>query len=254
MKKLAVLSTLVALSIQSGNSFAVDLIGHATARQFQDVVAQVSGVVENQPFQLGEPIKKGQPLITLEDSYFDLEVRRQKANLELVKADLKIKSSIHTRYKELRTKGSLSQHELDIALANLQASKANMKLAQIDLEQAIDDFNHTRINSDIDGYVVKRYIEHGSWVEKGTLLYSVAAVDNIIIRLLASEHDLKELSIGQPLMIWSDVNPNIKVKTKIKRIGINLDQTLLAYPVDVELPNSDSLIKPGMSLHASTVY
>ncbi|MEG3222937.1 efflux RND transporter periplasmic adaptor subunit [Vibrio gigantis] len=253
MKKLAVLSAMAAISFQSGSAFAVDLIGHAIAQQSQDVVAQVSGVVESQPFQLGEPIQQGQSLIILEDSDFKLEVRRQQANLELVKADLKIKSSIYTRYKELKAKKSLSQHELDIALADLQAAKARVKLAQIDLEKATDNFTHTQINSEINGYVVKRNVEQGSWVEKGNLLYSVADVNNIIVRLLASEHDLAELSVGQELNLWSDVNPEIKVRANIKRIGINLDQGLLAYPIDIEIPNEDSLIKPGMSLHASTL-
>lgn len=252
MKKLAVFSAMVTLSFPSSYALAVDLIGHATAQKFQNVVAQVSGVVENKPYQLGEPIQKGQSLIVLEDNDFVLEVSRQKANLELVKADLKIKSSIYNRYKELRAKKSLSQHELDISLADLQAAKANVKLAQIDLEQALDNLEHTQINSDIDGYIVKRNVEQGSWVEKGYLLYSVADVENIIVRLLASEHDLTELSVGQELTVWSDVNPIIKVKSKIKRIGINLDPTLLAYPIDIEIPNGNSLIKPGMSLHAST--
>lgn len=252
MKRLATLSAMVALTMQTSYANAVDLIGHATAQEFQNVVAQISGVVETPPHQIGEKVLHGQSLIEIEADDFKLEVRRQKANLELAKADLKIKQSIYTRYKELRNKKSLSQHELDIAYADLQASKANVQLAEIELEKAQNDLAHTHVIAELNGYIVNKNVDQGSWVDKGNLLYSVASVDNIIIRFLASEHDLSELKVGQEITIWSDSKPSDKVKSTIKRIGINLDAELLAYPVDVEIPNSDGFIKPGMSLHATT--
>lgn len=253
MKGLTTLSAVVALTLTSGYAQAVDLIGHATAQQSQDIVAQVSGVVDSQPLQIGEPVKTGQQLVALEQSDFELEVRRQVANLQLAQADLKVKKSVYNRYKELRAKKSLSQHDLDISFADYQSAKANLQLAQIDLEQAKDNLAHTKIDSQINGFIVSKNVEHGSWVEKGNLLYNVASVDNIIVRFLASEHDLAELSVGQDLTIWSDTAPENKFNSKIKRIGINLDKNLLAYPVDVEITNSDHIIKPGMSLHATTV-
>lgn len=252
MKNLSVLSALVAVTMHSGYANAVDLIGHATAKEFQNVVAQVSGVIETPPIQLGEQVERGQSLVSIEAEDFLLEVRRHNANVELAKADLKIKQSVFTRYKELRNKNSLSQHELDISFADLQAAKANLQLATIDLEKAQDELAHTKVNAQLDGYIVNKNVEQGSWVEKGNLLYSVASVENIIVRFLASEHDLAELKVGQDITLWSDTQPDNKISSQIMRIGINLDETLLAYPVDVEIPNSDGFIKPGMSLHATT--
>ena len=252
MKKLTQLSVVVSLALSSGYANAVDLIGHATAQEFQNVVAQVSGVVETSPLQLGASVSHGQSLVELEPDDFQLELKRQLANLELAKAEQMIKRSVFTRYKELRNKNSLSQHELDIAQAELQAANASVQLAQIDVEKAQDELAHTKINSEINGYIVNKNVEQGAWVDKGHLLYSVASTNNIIVRFLASEHDLANLSVGQEITLWSDTKPDLKISTSIKRIGISLDSALLAYPIDVEVENKDGFIKPGMSLHAST--
>ncbi|EGU31062.1 hypothetical protein VII00023_08629 [Vibrio ichthyoenteri ATCC 700023] len=235
----------------SGRALAVDLIGHATAEQFQNVVAQVSGVVESPPLQIGEQVTQGQSLLQIDDSDFALDVRTAKAHLVLAKAELTIKNSAYMRYTALLKKNSLSQHELDIALAELQTARANVQLAQIDLEKAQDALQHTRINADISGYIVNRQIEQGSWVEKGTLIYSVASVDQLIVRFLASEYDLHNIAIGQEITLWCEALPGSKITAKIKRIGINLDENLMAYPVEVEIDNHNGAIKPGMSLHAT---
>lgn len=251
MREFARLFITMVFILSSGGVQAVDLIGHATAEQFQNVVAQVSGVIKTQPLQVGETIALGQSLIDIDDSDFELEVRRGKANLVLAKAEQTIKKSAFVRYQELRQKNSLSQHDLDVAFAELQTAQANVQLAKIELEKAQDDLRHTHIDARINGFIVSRHIEQGSWVEKGTLLYSVANIDPLIVRFLASEYDLHQVVIGQSLTLWSETQPERKIVAKIKRIGINLDENLMAYPIDVEIDNSDGAIKPGMSLHAT---
>lgn len=246
------LSCLISTVVFAPNSNAVDLIGKTTSSAPLNVVSEVSGVIEHVNWQTGDMVTQGQKLTTIKDQDFKLEVRKQKANLSLVKADLDIKQSVFARYQELRSKNSLSQNELDIAKADFSAAKAKLSLAQIELEKAQLDLANTKVYVAIDGYVVDRLVDDGTWVNKGDLLYRLTNIDRLNVRLLASEFDLQELSVGQPIQVWSEALPAHRIHAKINRISVELDLATFAYFVDVEIDNEQHLFKPGMSIHATT--
>lgn len=233
-------------------SNAADLIGKTISKAPLNVVSEVSGVIEQVNWQVGDIVTQDRRLATIKAQDFKLEVRSQEANLELVRADLDIKQSVYARYQELRSKKSLSQNELDIAKADFAAAKANLSLVKIELEKAQSDLANTQVYAGINGYVVERSVDHGAWVNQGDLLYRLTNIDQLIVRLLASEFDLQELFVGQPILVWSEALPNQRINAKINRIVVELDLTTFAYFVDVEIDNEQHFFKPGMSFHATT--
>ncbi|MEZ8104463.1 efflux RND transporter periplasmic adaptor subunit [Vibrio cortegadensis] len=236
----------------SQHVLAIDLIGHTKSKQPLNVVSEISGKIETANIEIGEGVIRGKTIANIKAQDFALEVRKQTANLELAKADLTIKTSVYERYKELRQKKSLSQNELDIAQADYQSAKAKVSLAEIELIKAELDLENTQINTSINGYVVNRAVENGTWVSQGDLLYQIVNIDTLNVRLLASEFDISELSIGQPIELWSESNPQSKIQSVIKRIGVEIDPQQFAYPVEVEIDNFQHQFKPGMSIHATT--
>lgn len=243
----------LATSLISSSLFAVELIGQTKSKSPLNVVSEISGMVEQANIELGERIIKNTTLATIKNQNFKLEVSKQKANLSLAQADLKLKKSLFIRYQELKKKNSLSQNELDVASADYDSAKATVSLAKIELDKAQLDLQSTIIASEINGYVVNRSVEDGAWVNQGDLLYQIVNIDTLTIRLLASEFDISELTVGQKVVIWPETNPKMKVSSSIKRIGVEIDPQTFAYPIDVEIQNSDHLLKPGMSIHASTI-
>lgn len=236
----------------SSSALAVELIGQTQSKSPLRVVSEISGMIEQANIEQGEKITKSSTLATIKNQDFQLEVNKQKANLALAKADLKIKKSLYFRYQELKKKNSLSQNELDIASADHDSAKATVSLAKIELNKAMLNLERTTLTSSIDGYIVSRSVEDGEWVNQGDLLYQVVNIDTLTIRLLASEFDIAELQVGQAIELWPETNPNMKISSFIKRIGVTLDPTTFAYPVDVEIDNIKHQLKPGMSIHAST--
>lgn len=238
--------------LTSPTLFAVELIGQTQSKSPLNVVSEINGMIEQADIELGEKIISNTILATIKSQDFKLDVNKQHANLLLAQADLKLKKSLFTRYVELKKKNSLSQNELDIASADYDSAKANVLLAKIELNKAQLDLESTTITSSIDGYVVNRAVEDGAWVNQGDLLYQVVNIDTLTIRLLASEFDMAELNVGQSIEIWPETNPSMKITSSIKRIGVEIDPQTFAYPIDVEIENSNHQLKPGMSIHAST--
>lgn len=251
MKKQRCLSALIFASAPS-IGWAVDLIGHTQVQNPISVVSKVSGVVEKTQLNTGDEVSTNTLLLSIEQQDFILEVKKQQANLALAKADLKIKGTLYQRYQELKRKNSLSQNELDVAAADYDSSKANVRLAKIELQKAQLDLSNTKINAQIDGYIADRSVESGSWVDQGTALYKIVNIDSLTVTLLASEHEINQLNIGQAIMVWPETSPERKVQSTIKRIGVEADPNTFAYPIDVEIANPDHFFKLGMSMHATT--
>ncbi len=104
-----------------------------------------------------------------------------------------------------------------------------MALAQIELQKAQLDLGSTRISAEMDGYIVNRSVEDGAWVNQGDLLYQVVNIDVLNVRLLASEYDIGKLRVGQEVEVWAEANPDLKVRSQIKRIGVEIDPVTFAY-------------------------
>ncbi len=247
-----ILTAIIACTIKTPSAMALDLIGQTTSKSPQKIVAEVSGVVENTSVERGDMITAGQTIASIKQHDFVLEVAKQKANLSLAKADLQLKNSIYQRYIELRAKKSISPNELDIAKADYLSAQAQLELAKVELKKAEFDLANTQIQSNIQGHVVARSVESGAWVNQGDLLYTIVNIETLNVELLASEHDLNELKIGQPLELWAESVPGQTLIGKIKRIGVEMDSQTLAYPVEIEIDNPSGIFKPGMSIHAST--
>ncbi|WP_117232493.1 efflux RND transporter periplasmic adaptor subunit [Vibrio maerlii] len=233
-------------------ALAIDLIGQTTSKSPQKIVAEVSGVVESTSAQRGDFINAGQTIASIKQQDFILELAKQKANVSLAEADLQLKNSIYKRYIELREKKSISPNELDIAKADYLSAQAQLELAKVELQKAELDLKNTQIQSNIQGHIVMRSVDSGAWVNQGDLLYTVVNIDTLNVELLASEHDLDELTIGQPVELWAESVPGQTLTGKIKRIGVEMDAQTLAYPVEIEIANPSGAFKPGMSIHATT--
>ena len=230
---------------------ALNLIGNIEVTNVINVVAEISGIVRQAELKVGDSVNQGEKLLSIQSQDFSLEVSKQQANLTLATADLSIKKSIYNRYLRLQQQQSLSQNELDIASTDFDAAKANLQLAQIELEKANLDLARTQITANMNGYISQRSIDNGSWVDRGTPLYQVINIDSLTVRLLASEYEINQLSIGQPIQLWSEANPENKVTSTIKRIGFELTENSFAYPIDIEINNLKHYFKPGMSMHAT---
>ncbi|ERB65767.1 efflux RND transporter periplasmic adaptor subunit [Vibrio coralliilyticus OCN008] len=248
--KLSILA--IAGILITGPALAIELIGQVQSKHRQSIVAEVDGVVESALLEPGDLIGKNQVLARIKVQDFRFEVAKKKASLELAQANLQLTKATFERYQELVSKKSLSVNELDIAKAEYLNARANVDLAKIELEEAEQDLSGTKITSNIEGFVVSRSAESGDWVSQGDLLYQLVNIDTLTIRLLASEHDMKELNVGQPIEVWTETAPDNRIQSTIKRIGVEMDTETRAYPIEIEVDNPGFHLKPGMSVYATT--
>lgn len=236
----------------SQSSPALELIGQVQSKDRYHAVAEISGVVESIDLQVGDSVYPDKIIAQIKQQDFKLEVDKRHSNVALAQADLLLKEAIYKRYQDLINDNNLSENELDIAKADFLSAKANLAIAQVELENAQIELAQTQISSPISGFVVDKLVEQGAWINQGERLYTLVNIDTVTILLYASEHDLAELKNGQRIEIWPETAPHQRTIATISRIGVEMDKTLHAYPVEVEFSNYDLALKPGMSVYATT--
>jgi len=233
-----------------------NLIGAATVA----VVPKVSGRIESVNVRLGDPVRRGQLLATLEDRELREQVRQTEASLDVSRAtvrqreaDLKNAQSNLERSRNLFGRSLIAQQTLDDAEARYDAAVAQVDLARAQgsqatarLEELRINLSNTRILSPVDGFVGSRSLDPGAFV--GTNSSFLSVVDIHFVRLVANlvEKDLRRIVIDMPAVVEVDAYPGETFAGRVARLAPVLDPATRTAQMEVEVPNAGARLKPGM--------
>ena len=233
-----------------------NLIGAVTV----DVVPKVSGRLESVNVRLGDAVRRGQVLATLEDRELREQVRQTEASLDVSKAtvrqreaDLKNAQSNLERSRNLFARNLIARQALDDAEARNDAAQAQVDLAAAQAAQATArleelriNLSNTRIQSPVDGYVGSRRLDPGAFV--GTNSSFLSVVDIHFVRLVANlvEKDLRRIVLDMPAKVEVDAYPGEVFAGRVARLAPVLDPATRTAEMEVEVPNPTARLKPGM--------
>ncbi|WP_286856907.1 MULTISPECIES: efflux RND transporter periplasmic adaptor subunit [Sphingobacterium] len=105
------------------------------------------------------------------------------------------------------------------------------------------------VYSSIDGYVSKVNVNIGKYVNPSDILFELINPNNIHLNLRVYEKDLEQMRPGQPLLAYSNINPNKKYNGKVHLIGKDIDPSGMA-DVHCHLDQYDPDLIPGLYMNA----
>jgi RND family efflux transporter MFP subunit len=241
-------------------SATLTVVGNLIGEQTVDVVPRTGGRLVSVNVQLGDRVRRGQTLAKIEDLEIVEQVKQAEASLEVAKAtirqreaDLKVAEVNFDRSKNLFTRQLLAKQALDDAESRYLAAQAQLDLARAQSTQTsarLDELQinlaNTTITSPVDGFVAKRNVDPGAWVSQNAPVVSV--VDIARLRLVANvvEKDLRLVTVGDPAVVQVDAYPGDKFSGRIARVSPVLDPATRTATIEVEVPNGDTRLKPGM--------
>ena len=196
-KRLLSLAILLTI-IMSSKVFAWEYIGHAEAVQSVQIRPEVSAKITKIHFQEGNFVNKSAVLFTLDTTEFQAEVSLRKAEVSMAQAKFDGALKYYTRLKA--TKRAVSASDLDNAeseelqaKAALEAAKANLKLAEIQL-------SHTKILAPFAGRIGKVNFHVGSYVSSENVLCEIVQTDPIRILFAMPDRDYLNMKNTQKRM------------------------------------------------------
>lgn len=239
---------------------SLTVVGNLIGLQTVDVVPRIGGRLISVNVQLGDAVRRGQLLAKIEDFELVEQVKQAEASLEVARAtirqreaDLKVAELNFERSKNLYGRQLLAKQALDDAESRYFASVAQLDLARAQTQQTsarLEELQitlaNTRIVSPVDGFVGRRNADPGAWAAQNAPVVSV--VDISRLRLVANvvEKDLRAVTVGDPASVEVDAYPGEVFKGRIARVSPVLDPATRTASMEVEIPNSDNRLKPGM--------
>jgi multidrug resistance efflux pump len=166
---LVTLTALVAAGYVLSNMFSEYLFqpwtrdGHVRA-QIIKITPRVSGPIVELPIHDNQRVQKGDLLFRIDPRTYELAVEQAEAKLKQAQASELVKQDQATRGKELykKDRGAISEQALVRKKNDLLVAKANVQVAQSNLDKARLDLEFTEVRAPVDGYVTNLLLRYGS--------------------------------------------------------------------------------------------
>ena len=162
----------------------ITLTAEFRAYQEIDVHAKVAGFVQSIPVDIGDRVKQGGTLATLEIPELQEDLKRAQAGVDAADAAVKQADAnyqgVHLDFTRLQQVAKdkpklIAAQELDDARAKDQSAAAGLTNAQQRLGEAQAEqkrqsamVDYSKIAAPFDGVVTKRYADVGSMIQAGT--------------------------------------------------------------------------------------
>lgn len=234
------------------------------------VAPKIGGRLEKLMVDVGDFVEPDQLIAVLDQGEYAQQVNQARAELEVARANLEeSKSNLDIaareleRVKSLRQKKIASESELDEAGAQFQAQTARHKVALAQLAQkraalkaAEVRLSYTRIDAAGKGrdgrrwVVGERFVHVGDMLAPNTSIVSVLDIGTLLAVIHVTEIDYPKIQVGQTAMMTADAFPGKTFTGKVVRLAPLLKETSREARVEIEIPNRDTLLKPGMFVRA----
>jgi len=236
----------------------LDLVGQTLGFQDVELRARVEGFLQTMTFREGSFVKRGELLYEIDPQ--TLVAQRAQAQADQVAAEARLAKATNdvNRYTPLVAKQAVSKRELDDAVAEQDAARAQVAAAKAVVERATLDLGYARVTAPISGLIGTTQVKPGNLVGRGqnTLLTTISQIDPILFRAGVTEADYMRVVRRAPDRVGAEPRlANIELTLsdgtryehtgKISLIDRAVDPTTGTLGVQIEFPNPELILRPG---------
>jgi membrane fusion protein, multidrug efflux system len=237
--------------------------GTVRAKTVSVLSSRVMAYVRQVEVQVGDRVREGQPLVTLDAQDLETNVRRAEAadgevlsaipeadnGVAAAQANLDLAQSTFRRMKELADKKSISNQEFDEASARLRSAQAAYEMArakrtqldskraqvQQEIRAAAILRDYTRISAPFSGIVTARTAEPGTLAAPGAPLLTLEREGAYRLEASVDESRLPSVRAGQSVEVALE-SLERRLPARVSEIVPSVDAASRAYTVKIDLP------------------
>ncbi len=173
-----------------------------------------------------------------------------KVSTEVLRARADI-SERRARLSEDRARIRVAEEQLKLKrlgnrIEDIEAAKAEEQKALQNVRLLWTQLDYYKIQSPISGVVTERLVEPGDLAVNRAHLFTLVHIRKLRVRARVSELDLTRLREGQPAQIQLDAYRGRDFRGKLTKIYPQVDPRSRQVVAEVELPNPDLLLRPGL--------
>jgi RND family efflux transporter MFP subunit len=253
----------------------LDLPGNIQAITEAPILARADGYLDRRMVDIGDRVQAGQTVAEIAAPELDEQVRQLKAalqqarealdqaqaNLEQGKANRELARITAERWDKVAARGAVSKQENDQYQAQYRAQVAGVEslekavaaqrsnVAQAEANVAhIDEVQGYRVvKAPFAGVVTQRNVDIGALVSAGnTLLFRIAQIRTLRTYVNVPQTNASTIKPGQTARLKVSNLPGREFAGTVTRTANALDPTSRTLLVEVQVPNADAALLPGM--------
>lgn len=233
------------------------------------VAPKVPGRLEKLSVDMGARIESGQQIAILDSEEYAQQVAQAQAELDVARSQLLDAESVLTvanndlrRMRDLHEQQVASDAQLDEVLARQLAAEARVQVAKAQIRQreaavksAETRLGYTRLhaswNSGAGTRVIgERFADEGTMLRANDPVVSVYDTEQLLAVIHVIERDFPDVRVGQAVMVRTDAHPGDYFEGTVARVAPALDEHTRHARVEVEVPNPEGRLAPGMFIRA----
>jgi HlyD family secretion protein len=235
--------------------FVVTVAGEITPAEQVSVRPEVNGMIEELPVDVGDKVKKGDLLFSLDDKNMRIEIEQKQtqidaANLQLEKAKRNFERDRKLFEAKLVSREAFQNTETEFSLA-----QNSIERTQKDLDLAMERLERTQILAPFDCTILTRPVSAGQAVSgsggfnSGTEVLTIADLTQMIINAHVNQADVSRLTVGLNVEIQVEAISGLTVMGIVERIApqATIENGIKGFSARIFLKEIDPRIQPGMT-------
>ncbi|WP_414445205.1 efflux RND transporter periplasmic adaptor subunit [Burkholderia sp. 22PA0106] len=197
--------------------------------------AQVNGQIQSIPVKLGDRVRRGQLLATIDPQLEQNALRSAQASLDSARAQRDSKRALLTQYlHELDRQAFMLQHDassranyevaqgnVDTTRADLASLNAQILVSSVAVDNARTQLSYTHITAPMDGEIIAMVAQPGQTVVAAQIvpvLMILANLDTVTVRAKISEADVVRVKPGMPVHFTILGDPDRQYDSRLRAV------------------------------------
>ncbi len=225
-------------------------VGTIEPRVEVSVKSQFSGVAKRQFADVGDFVQAGAPLLEIQPTPTPQELVDAERQIEMREIEVRNLESEFKRQKQLHDKQLVSTQDFERAERAYSEAALQVQLARDELEllrrgqvSTSKGTFESIVRAPVSGFILEKMVEIGDNIvpltsfQEGTVLMTMANMDDLIFRGTVDEIDVGRLEEGMPAEIKVGALPNTTVEAVLSRIWLKAEkeENSTVFPLELEI-------------------
>lgn len=197
--------------------------GEVRARLEPELAFRIGGKVTRRLVEVGEQVKKDQPLAELDPQDVRLQLEATRAQVAAAEANLQLVRAERDRYKTLLARNLVSRSQYDNAENLYRSGEARLKQIKAEFNVANNQAGYAVLRASQDGVIARRMVEVGQVVAAGQTVFTLAAHGEREVAISLPEQAFGRFRVGQEVAVelWSQ--PDQRFAGRIREMSPSAD-------------------------------
>lgn len=229
----------------------ITLVGRTEALSNSRIVAEVAGRVIRIDAPEGNPIRRGDVLVSVDPDRIRLALDAKRAQVAQAKAAADLARKQLARSKDLHDQKLVSEGGLDVDLAERDRAQGLYDQYLAEMKQLELDLENCSIRSPFNGHTVRQLTAVGEWVSPGTPVYEIVDLSTIKVIVDLPERYFGSVDKGSQVSILVSGGSDERVSGTVTGVAPSASEVTHTFPVIIAVDNRNRRLGGGMLVRAT---